>query len=223
MLKVIIAFDDQDEVLGSYFTACKDDILGFLTEQKDKGRQLEVVEIIHSKNCHTAYVDMRIAAYQNVPLLFIAYSHGLSHSLRCNSVSYIHSDNIKSLFNAWLYTNACSSAKELGVLFTGQQGVFIGFNEEVKAFKEESGMMQASIYCDNCGLKYAIAHLAATTTETYRAMKAYYSQVIYKWVDLEVDIFAIRQLRRTRDALTIHGDTNLKMEDYINKVSIPSV
>jgi hypothetical protein len=215
-LKIIVAYDNQDEVLGSYFTACKDDILGFLLEQKENGFPLEIVEIIESANCHPAYIDLRLSDYQDEPLLVIAYSHGLPHSIRCNNVGYIHSDNVHLFYNSYFSTNACSSAKELGVSFAGKQGVFIGFDKEVRAFKRESGMMETSVKCDNCGLKYAIANPLMTITETFKAIKSYYNMVIDEGDDFQVNVFTLTELRKTRDALKIYGNENFRMQDYLN-------
>jgi hypothetical protein len=215
-LKIIIAYDNQDEVLGSYFAACKEDILGFLNEQKAEGFPLEIVEIIDSTTCHSAYIDLKLKDYQDQPLLVIAYSHGLSHSLRCNNAGYIHSDNVHLLFNACLSTNACSSAKELGIQFHGQGGVFIGFDKEVRAFKRESGMMQMSINCDNCGLKYTIANPLASITETYKALKSYYNRVIDEGDAFQRNVFTLTELRKTRDALKIYGNGNFNMKEYLN-------
>jgi hypothetical protein len=211
ILKVIIAYDSQDEDLGSYFTACKEDIVGFLEEQKENGFPLEIIEIIDSRNCHTAYIDLQLAKYQNDSLLFIAYSHGLSHSLRCNRAGYIHSDNVSQLFHSWLYTNACSTAKELGIQFDGQNGVFIGFDKEIKAFKHESGLMQISINCDNCGIKYSISPHLPSAIQTYKAMKSYYNSQIDRLDELRMDAISLGYLRETRDALKIYGNKELKI------------
>jgi hypothetical protein len=215
-LKIIVAYDNQDEVLGSYFTACKDDILGFLLEQKENGFPLEIVEIIESTNCHSAYIDLKLSVYQDEPLLVIAYSHGLSHSIRCNNVGYIHSDNVHLFYNSYFSTNACSSAKELGILFTGQQGIFIGFDKDVDALLDDTnGAKQISINCDNYGIKYSILKTEKTILETYDAMINYYNQKIDS-----LDFFNASSLRKTRSALKIYGNETFKMQDYLTKIFV---
>jgi hypothetical protein len=216
-LKVIIAYDNQDAILGDYFTACKDDILGFLKEQQTEGFPLEIVVILDSSKCNAAYIDLKLAAYQNQPLLFIAYSHGLIHSLLCNHQAYLDKDNLKLLFHSFLYTNACSSASGLGTMFQDQQGCFIGFDKEVKAFKE-SEMRKISINCDNCGIKHSIGKPETPISETYKAMKNYYSNQIDKLDDIGGDFLLMEELRNSRDALKLYGNKNLTMKAYINRV-----
>ena len=212
-LKIIIAYDNQDEILGSYFEACKDDILGFLIEQKENGFPLEIAEVIGSDNCHSAYIDIKLNNYQNHPLLVIAYSHGLPHSLRCKSAGYIHSDNIHLFFNSYFSTNSCSSAKELGVSFTGKQGVFIGFDTEVCALLgDTNNARRISINCDNYGIKYSIVMRDKTMAETYKAMKDYYSKKIG-----ELAFFEASNLEEARNALKIHGNVNLTLNDLLNR------
>jgi hypothetical protein len=216
MLNIIIAYDNLDSSLGSYFTACKDDMVGYLHEQIANGFPLQIVEVIDSHNCHSAYIDLRLNEYQERPLLFIAYSHGLSHSLRCSGNAYIHhTENVHLLFNSILYTNACSTSKELGVKFNNQNGVSIGFDAEVIAFKQE-GEMQISIYCDNCGLKYGISNQHSTFEEIYNAMKSYYTQKIDEWDEFG-NFLSMSYLRETRDALTIHGNKEITMDQFINQ------
>jgi transcription elongation factor Elf1 len=219
MLNIIIAYDNLDTSLGDYFTACKDDMVGYLTEQIANGLSMRIVEIIDSRNCHSAYIDLRLKQYQEQALLFIAYSHGLPHSLQCSGNAYIHhTDNVHLLFNSVLYTNACSTSKELGRTFHNQNGVSIGFDEEVRAFKEESGMMETSINCDNCGLKYGINHPETTFGEIFRVMKNYYSNVIDKYLELEGprSILATEFIA-TRSALKIHGNKEMTLNQFINQ------
>jgi hypothetical protein len=216
MLNVIIAYDNLDASIGTYFTACKDDMIGYLNEQIAYGASIQIVEVIDSYNCHSAYIDPLIEEYQGQPLLFIAYSHGMSHSLRCRGVAYIHhTDNVHLLFNSVLYTNACSTSKELGAKFNNQNGVSIGFDTAVIAFKEE-GEMQISINCDNCGLKYGISNQFRTFGEIHQAMKSYYTQKIDEWDEFG-NFLSMSYLRETRDALTIHGNQEITMNQFINQ------
>lgn len=219
MLKIIIAFDDQDEDLGEYFTACKTNIVEFLEEQQVNGFPLEIVEVIDSRRCNPVYIDLKLDALRNQPLLFIAYSHGLPQALRCKGESYIHSSNVHLLFNACLHTNACSSAKELGLSFVDKEGIFIGFDKPVDALVSDiNDAKQVSIDCDNYGIKYSIVMREKTILETYQAMINFYDEKIGK-----LDFFNASFLNDTKKALKIYGNENLNMKDYISKFSSPSV
>jgi hypothetical protein len=217
MLNVIITYDNLDTSLGTYFTACKDDMVDYLNEQIANGAPMRIVEIIDSRNCHSAYIDLKLNQYQEQALLFIAYSHGSPQSLKCRGNAYIHhTDNVHLLFNSVLYTNACSTSKELGKKFHTQSGVSIGFDEEVRAFKEEGSRMQTSVNCDNCGLKYGISNQNSTFGEIHIAMKSYYNSKIDEWDEFG-DLIAMAYLRETRDALTIHGNKEITMSQFINR------
>jgi hypothetical protein len=212
MLKIIIAFDNQDEDLGDYFTACKVDIVDFLEEQQINGFPLEIVEIMDSRLCNPVYIEIKLEEYQNQPLLFIAYSHGLPHALSCKG-SYIDSSNVHLLFNACLHTNACSSAKVLGRYFIEKEGIFLGFDEPVDALIDDTnGAKQISINCDNYGIKYSIIMRDKTIVETYHAMINYYEENIRK-----LDYFNASLLTETKKALKIYGNKEITMNQFINQ------
>ncbi|MEY4936319.1 MAG: hypothetical protein RIS64_2678 [Bacteroidota bacterium] len=58
-------------------------------------------------------------------------------------------------------------------------------------------------------------HPKASVGEAYRKMKAFYNQVIDKYIDLSYNIVTIQTLRKSMNSLKIYGNIDLNLQDYI--------
>ncbi len=207
MSEIIIAVDEQDAALGHYFEQSKQYLYDYLIDSKNT----LPVTIVGSNNCHQTYVDLLVENAKK-PLVFIAYSHGLPNSLRCNSAAYLSSDNIQPLLTSFIYAISCYSAKELGQTFKEQQGVYIGFKDEIQGF---TGVyLQKCVQCDNSGMMYALENPRASLKEAYKAMKNRYNETIDYLEGIGAETLHIAYFREMRDALTFIGNPNLRIADF---------
>ncbi len=78
MINVVIAFDNQNASLGSYFEACQRDIVTLLDEQQHLVKSLSSFT---SRQCNAAYIDIHIPLLNHNPFMFVAYSHGANNGL----------------------------------------------------------------------------------------------------------------------------------------------
>lgn len=213
MINVLAAFDESDIKLGEYFKACKNDLLTIIKKELENGQNFTTLEI-SSKNCHSAYFDIILSRYKEIPFLIVAYSHGNEKCLTVNGVAYISAGNDNSFFQkSFFYTNSCLSGKILGPDLIEQNcKVFIGYEEIVVAFKDER--QDISIKCDNIGISMFLTG-EITAYEAYLKMKDYYTQSANKLLKFN-DILASGLLINAREALVFYGDKNCKKEDLMD-------
>jgi hypothetical protein len=211
MIPIIVTCDEQDSELGSYFAHSKQYLADFLAEME------HTLEHVEAQRCNQPYIDMLLERTQK-PLVFISYTHGETHSLRCNGVAYLATDNIEPLHTSFVYAMSCLAATELGATFKKQDGVFIGFDKEVQAFKSGE-YLNTCILCDNFGIIYAISNPNSTIKEAYKVMKQYYTTVIDKLDDMKEQGTYIGYFRNMRDSLKIIGNENLTVNKLREAIS----
>ena len=210
MLHIIIAVDEQDAELGRYFESSKNYLCDYLTQNKNYQ-----IQVVLAANCNQAYINNLITNTQK-PCVFAAYSHGAKHGLRCNNREYLDSVNILPLLNSFVYAMSCSSAAELGQSFKEQKGAFIGFNKEVKAFKDESDLQKKCIQCDNAGIYYMLANPSLPLKKGHKEMKARYIKLEEYFENEDTyNFFYAAYFRDMRDSLKFIGNENLTINDLM--------
>lgn len=206
MTKFIIAYDNQDPILGSYFTLCKENLVSFLTE---KG--LSTIVEIHAKYCNQTYIEIKIREVKNEEnLCFIAYSHGNINSVVCAGESYVKvSENTHLFNNAIFYSNACLCGAELSFdLISKGCKAFIGSKEETKVLLLDPNL---SAKLDNYALMIFVEQ-NKTIHDSYISMLNYYDYEIDRLNELEggFGFGKAGYLVEARDALVFLGDKNIK-------------
>ena len=210
MINFIVAYDDRDANLGSYFKDCRDQLSGILTENGDVVNG-EVREI-SGLQCNAVYIDAVVQSCNANPFVFIAYSHGDENALCCGNYRYVEKDVNALLFaRSLFYTTACSAGKKLGVhLIDKGCWAFIGYKNEINVHKQQD-KKEISRNCDNAGI---MAFLSDNITihEAYVRMKSYYTQQIDKLNDVK-DILFAADLREARDSIVCLGNKDLRKAD----------
>lgn len=209
MINFIIACDNQDDNLGTYFEDCKNQLLGVITENS-RFKNVQVREIMGNQ-CNNACIDMTIPLYNTQPFVFIAYSHGNEKALCCKNNYYVEKNvNDYHFVNSLFYTAACSVGKELGVHLI-EKGclAFVGYNRVISVLKPIH--RKISMNCDNAGI---VAFLLEDITifEACKKMKNYYTQEIDRLTNFKDMLFA-GELVEARNSLVCLGNENLKKED----------
>ena len=209
MINIVIAFDNQNTILGKYFEDCQMDIRMVFDEQT----QLVIsYTIIPSPHCTEAYFDETIPPLNSKPYVFIAYTHGIENGLRCNGSSFISKHNCTHFKNSLFYSTACLIGKELGPeLIDKGCKTFVGFNEETVVF-ENAAFREKFMECDNYALKLFMIS-DNTIGQSFEAMKQHYTNQIDRLMELGEDPLFIGSLTANREALICIGDKNLKKED----------
>jgi hypothetical protein len=209
MINFIVAYDNQDVNLGTYFEDCKNQLLDVA---QGSGLINGTVREILTNHCNDVAFGMIMPTYRPNPFVFVAYSHGNEKALCCQNNNYIEKDvNAHYFENSLFYTTACSVGKELGLHLIDKGCLaFVGYKSEIYVYKQDE-KKQISRNCDNAGI---IAFLSENITilEAYTKMKNYYTQEIDRLTNLKDMLFA-GELVVARDSLIYFGNGNLKKED----------
>lgn len=210
MINIVIAFDNQNAILGQYFEECKKDITDLLDEQN---HLVKSCSLVPSSRCNVAYIDLVIPNLNSNPFIFIAYAHGVDNELRCNGSPFVTMDNCHHFVNSLFYSTACLIGEKLAPeLINNGCKVFIGFKEESEVF-ENTLFRQTFIECDNYALKMFMT-TDNSIGQSFNAMKDHYTNKIDRSVEFGEDPLFIGSLTANREALVCFGDKNLKKEDF---------
>ena len=209
MINIIIAFDNQNAILGKYFEDCQKDIAALLDEL---AHIVKSCSNVPSPQCNVAYIDIKIPQFNPNPFIFIGYTHGADDGLRCGGSTFVSIDNCHHFSNSLFYSTACLIGKKLAPeLIRKGCKTFIGFNEESEVF-ESTSYRQTFIECDNFALKMFMTS-DASVGESFDAMKNHYTNQIDRLLELGGDPIFIGALAANREALVCLGDKTLKKED----------
>jgi hypothetical protein len=210
MINIIVAYDDKNANLGTYFEDCRNQLLSIIEEQK-KSINYNQHEL-SSNHCNNVYIDILMPQYKPNPFIFIAYSHGNEQALHCENEYYIKKDvNTHHFANSLFYTTACSTGKELGDdLIDKGCLAFIGYRSNTVAFTESS-RKEISRNCDNAGI---IAFLSDDITifEAFEKMKNFYAQEINRLNGVKDVLFA-GHLVEAMESLVFLGKSDLRKEN----------
>ncbi|MEA5258481.1 hypothetical protein VB264_11865 [Arcicella aquatica] len=193
MVKVILAYDEDNYTLGQYFAYCYSDI-----SQYFDGLQHGIVEI-KGRILNSAYIDFELAKYEEIPFIFIAYSHGTNVSLISDEEYLGISSNLKPFSNSFIYTFSCSSGHTLGNhLIQNGARVFIGYNKEIHII---TTYQQIFAECANEGMKHFLS--GDNIKLAFQKMKERHNQEIDNIYSK--NSLVASTIRKNRDALIMRG------------------
>lgn len=202
MTNTVIAVDEADVNLGSFFQLCMDDLVAFFNN-------ITIVPtILNSARLNDLSVQLTTQPLN--AFVFGAYSHGNINCLLKANTSYISTTVNNTCFgNSFFYTFSCSCGHELGDNLI-QNGClsFIGYKKVVSIW---STYVEPFVTCANHGLK--LFYNGVSTFQIEAEMKAQYNIEIDAIYNTDFMIASI--LRENRDALIKHGnDINI---NHLNK------
>lgn len=207
MINTMLVYDNADTSLGDFFQLCSNRTKEFLSENDDI-----LVEEIKSNILNDLTINLRSKQVNKKPFIFISYSHGSETDLLKSGVTpYISTTiNCDSLINAFAYCFSCESGKELGKALCDKGTLcFIGYNK----------IVTVQLYFDyvdsfkECAVKGIESFVNGNTTgEVLVDMKNIYTNSIDELYLKDFPTASL--LMDNRDALVIHGDTKLTLNDF---------
>ena len=210
MIKVIIAYDDNDEELGDYFEISYNDINDFLSNVAN----IEVIPI-RGLNCTESNVIDAIEDLEDEHFVFVGLSHGMETQLLTSNEVYVDISSLNHFSNSLFYTTACSTAKELGnELISNGCLSFIGFINDSYATYENYYHIYTE--CENYCLKEFLSS-NNTIEESFDNMIELFDNKINELFEQHEDeILVGMELVGNRDQLRIIGDKSLKKANLDN-------
>ncbi len=208
MPKIIVVYDDLDPHIGSNTLLC------YTHLQKSINVSHHTIVPFDGANCNCTSIQQAIIDLQEVPFVFIAYSHGSQDCLSSYSHGeYVNVSNSYYFSASLFYTNACLSALSLKEMLLAQNcRVFIGYNDEVKV-PDQDDLEELFVECEN----HAITLFLNTNLnigECFGRMKDMYDAICDKLVD-QGEIAWASKLALNRSCLVIDGDLTTTRLSYV--------
>lgn len=193
MINILLAFDEEDENIGSFNQGCKEDYETYFS-----GSDYKNITYINSNSLNS--LNVQIKSEEEQPFIFAAYSHGEKYRLFAKEGDYVSSTvNITSFKNSFFYTVSCHTASQLGLeLITNGCKCYFGYKT---LFNSWLGFKDFS-ECANFGFFKFIEGI--TTDDIFKQMMTKYNHHIdslYK-----NDFFQASLLRENRDGLIKLGE-----------------
>ncbi len=209
MIEFVIAYDERDDVLGSYFQECRNNLVSVISDLQELD---PILNDVPANKCNRAYLDYVLANLRDKPFIIAVYCHGNPKQLVVNGSLFIDSDEDNEYFKkTFFYTNSCSSGKTLGPKLIEQNcSVFIGFERNVESLMGDY-YEELSINCDNFGIT-AFLTQEITAFEAYEQMIKNYTQKIQN-LQKTGDILRAGIFINAREALVFHGNKDLTKAD----------
>ena len=191
MNDIILAIDEEDTELGSFFKDCGADLINFF-EQK----QITIDKLVASQINH---VYVKVITENLNSFTFLAYSHGSDAQLVSNGTSYIDEDNADSFENSLFYTCSCDTGKLLGSKLV-QKGClsYIGYKDKFIVWDFNR---LPFVECANYAIKQI--YLGKGSEEALIMAKSKYNEYID---DYNNDLMGAAMLRSNRDVLIHLGE-----------------
>jgi hypothetical protein len=197
MINTILAVDNEDSGLGSFFTECLQDIESFESEAKS-------LDIVNSNALNDLTISLKLTNITK--FIFLAFSHGSDDSLVVKgSNPYISSTlNIKRFTDSFFYACACDTGKVLGqTLINNGCASFIGYNDKFTVWGYNT---RPFVECANYGYKLFLQGHDIGTIITMMKMK--YDEHIDNYNN---DIFGAADLLSNKNALVAYGNHQLNI------------
>jgi hypothetical protein len=200
MANTILAFDELDTVLGSFFQSCKENLDSFFA-------QIDIQPTFLNSN-KLNDLAIEIVTKEVTSFVFGAYSHGGNDCLlKSASTPYISRTNSYNFKKSFFYTFSCSSGKELGAdLIDNGCHCYIGYKDIVAIW---STYPKPFIECANYGLIQFFN--GEESHSIINQMKDKYNKEIDKMYRQDFLIASI--LMENRDGLILLGN-NISLVDF---------
>lgn len=108
MINILLAFDEEDDDIGSFNQGCKEDFEEFFVNKNNHN-----ITYIGTSTLTEIEVQSKTAPLSS--FIFAAYSHGDIDKLVSKNGAYVSkNEGIKTFKDSFFYTVSCLSANELG-------------------------------------------------------------------------------------------------------------
>jgi len=203
---ILIAFDSLDEVQGTYFSNCSEELLNHLPSYLE-----DKVELISDQNLNFASVGLKLEEVKEQTFIFAAFCHGTKLSLNGIRRPFLKiGENSSLLKNSLVYTNACSTGQKFGREVIDEGAIaFFGYDKEVDSLIAEE-FLPLSVRCDVYAL-HLFLHDNRTLKDAKNAAKTFFtakSREVFKG-----NPFAASLIIANRDAMIIHGNDQITFNE----------
>lgn len=205
MVNLVIAFDDNDFELGSFF----EDSFLHINNSIDTAK-FSLIQI-SGHDCNHLNIVEKISPLNPNSFVFVGYSHGNEDELVASD-DYVGRD-FGLFINSFLYTTACCSASGLGPnLIQNGTRCFVGCTKNSCASNDD--FHDVYILCENHCIREFL-NSEKTIQQTFDEMKLLFDDKIDEMFNLG-EIQVAMELLDNKDCMVALGNTLLTINDFVN-------
>ncbi|MFN8278339.1 MAG: hypothetical protein U0T84_12725 [Chitinophagales bacterium] len=208
MIKIVVAYDDNDSALADYFEESYKNIL-----QSIQSTQETQTVVLRGLDCTEANVNSAVVPLNANPFLFIGFSHGdeLGLCLLTDNDVFVSENNAMNFGNSFFYTTACNVASRLGItLLANNCRCFIGC--EWSSLATFDDFYDVYIDCENFALREFL-NTTKTIQQTFDEMMLRFDGMIDKYSNDGEVLFAM-ELQNNKDCMILLGDGSFRKQDF---------
>jgi len=202
MVNVILAIDDEDTILGEFYTECLNDLENFENDRC-------AITSLRSRRLNDLAISVSVP--RDSKFVFMAYSHGSDSELLVGGMRpYISETSDLTLFKgSFFYTCSCNTGKRLGHSLINHECIsYIGYKEKFEIWDFNRAPF---VECANYGYKLFVQGENVQTI--LEQMKGKYDEKIDNYTN---DYFGAVHLLANRNALLGLGDLTYSIDSILN-------
>lgn len=206
MINTIIAYDNNDLVMGDYFDQSHNDIISCIEVISSVANNS-----INGLDCTEIIINENIKRLNGVKFIFIGLSHGNENELISHQI-FVSNNNVNLFFNSFFYTSACLTGHSLGnLLIKSGCLTYIGYKDEVTVHVD---YYRVFYECENYGIKSFLSN-DEEISYSYTKMINYYDQEIDRLTLGNIEeVIAASYLISNRDCLIMLGEKTITRNDF---------
>jgi hypothetical protein len=210
MIKIVVAYDDNDSALADYFEESYNNLLPTM-----QATNVTPTIVLRGLQCNETNINNAVNPLKANPFLFVGLSHGDENGnyLLTDNDDYVSPANSVNFTNSLFYTTACNAGLGLreNLLQHGCK-VFIGYADNSKAPLNED-YNSLFIDCELYALKQFISS-DSTIDELFNEMMNY-TQTKIDWLFDNNEIVEAMDLQSNKDCMMIDGDGTLTRQHFL--------
>jgi len=199
MIRILTAYDDNDDELGDFLQMCYKDISDFAV----KYDSISLMPL-NGLMCTEAEIEASVNSFNKNRFIFIGFAHGLADCLATVNGKFVSTNNCELFENSLFYSTSCLSARKLGPQLIRAGCIsFIGYKSSIFILDDFS---EVFILCKNSGIKRFLSEQCSITEAFYYMHETYQNNISLLQQGTEDEFLAASILNKNKKALTILGD-----------------
>ena len=210
MIRIVVAYDDNDSALGDYFEESYNNF-----HRSMQAANATPTTVLRGLECDEVSINNAVNPLKADPFLFVGLSHGddTGNYLLTENDAYVSPDNAVNFTNSFFYTTGCNAGLDLRANLL-QKGckVFIGYTNNSKAPLNED-YNSLFIDCELFALKQFLSS-DRTINELFNEMMNF-TQTKIDWLFENNEIVEAMDLQSNKDCMIVDGNSSLTRLDFV--------
>jgi hypothetical protein len=209
MIKIVVAYDDNDTELGDFFRCSYENILQSIQSANES---LSVV--LRGLDCTEANINTAVVPLNLNPFVFVGLSHGDEDGicLLTENGVFVSENNESNFINSFFYSTACNVARYLGKNLVDNNGCKCFIGCELSSLVTFDEFHDVYLECENYAIREFL-NSTKTIQQAFDEMMLLFDDRIDEYTNAGEILFA-SELLNNKDCMTLLGNGSLSILDF---------